>query len=121
MPINKEYQKLKKLWYKKLAKSGFRDVEQDEDNLKLWSSRFARVPVLLGRQDYYIMATNFLTDYEFQSKIDEAIWAYHTEGISYRNIAKLLKKARVRKTGIVKICNKVQALQKAMYEMYGVK
>ena len=107
-------------WYTKLKKDGFEDIESDEDNLKVWSSvLFARhsIEQIQAKQAYYTMATNFLEDYKFKTRREEIIWTYHSEGISYRDISKLLKRVRV-KLSHTAVQNIVHKLQAAMYLMY---
>lgn len=118
---NSEYQKLKKKWYAKLEKSGFHDIEQDDGygNLKDWSHRFARVDALHERQEYYIMASRFLNDYKFKNKRDYVIWLYHSEGLSYRDTAAVMQKARF-KIPEWEVRVRVNALIAAMFEFYKV-
>lgn len=107
-------------WYKKLEKSGFQDIESDEDNLKVWSSVFfARhsIEQIQAKQAYYQMATNFLEDNNFENKRDRIIWEYHANGISYRDISKVLKRVRI-KLSHTAVQNIVHKLQVAMYLMY---
>lgn len=119
----KKQQSLKELqdvWYKKLEKSGFQDIEQDTDNLKVWSSVFFlrhSPEQIQAKQAYYQMASNFLEDHEFKTRREEIIWSYHSEGISYRDISKLLKKVRI-KLSHTAVQNVVHKLQVAMYLMY---
>lgn len=105
----KDYKTLRDQWYKKLEKAGFEDIEDVKtDMLKSWSSKFTRVDKDTHRtraqnslverkakQRYYQLATYFLNDYAFESNLDKIIWEYHTEGISVRDISRLLKKAKV--------------------------
>jgi len=122
----KKQQSLKELqesWYKKLKKDGFEDIEQDEDNLKVWSSVFFlrnSPEQIQAKQAYYQMASNFLEDYKFKTRREEIIWTYHSEGISYRDISKLLKKVRI-KLSHTAVQNVVHKLQAAMYLMYKTK
>lgn len=118
---SKEFKRLKKLWYAKLEKSGFEDIESDEDNLKVWSSRWARkryVADAASRAEYYNMATRFLIDYNFDDEIDRIIWEYHSNSISYRDIAKLLKKAKVADLQKTTIYRKVKILAAIMLKTY---
>lgn len=93
-----EYEKLKALWYEKLKKSGFKDIEQDEYNLKIWSTQFTQqksINTWQAKESYYNMANKFLHDYTFKSRLDQIIWEYHANGMSVRSIATTLKKARI--------------------------
>lgn len=96
-PVTNDYQSLKTVWYAKLKKSGFKDAEKNEHRLKQWSSKF-KAPNIRNswdsKHEYYSMARQFLNNYKFESNLEKAIWEYHVEGISYRNIAKLLKKVK---------------------------
>lgn len=116
-----DYDKLKKKWYAKLAKEGFKDIESDEDSLKTYSNIFAQKhspEQTLAKIEYYRMAEHFLNEYKFASKLDQIIWEYHSNGISMRNIAKLLKQARVARTNRTDVWKLVKRLRFKMYEMY---
>jgi hypothetical protein len=98
----KTLQQQTKIWYKKLKKSGFDDIEQDEFYLKKWSNRFENLAAsndpehwFKPKQDYYYYATQFANTYKFKSNKEKLIWEYHSNGISMREIAKLLKKVRI--------------------------
>lgn len=122
MGNNSEYAKLKALWYKKLKDEGFDDIEQDEDNLKSWSAKFVRegspLELIESKTAYYQMATNFLNDYDFETELEKIIWTYHSEAISYRNIAKLLKESKVIETNRTTIWQIVKRLGESMKKMY---
>lgn len=100
-PVKKtDFEKLKDLWYEKLRKTGWKDIEQDEDNLKRWetsSNKHRRPGLWESTEAYYQMATNFLNDYTFSDNVEKIIWEYHSEGISIRDIVVLLRKAKIRK------------------------
>lgn len=94
-------QSLKKLqaeWYKKLKNEGFVDIEQDEDTLKTWASsdfteKTRQASTLYSqRAEYYYMANHFLNKYAFEDDKERIVWEYHSNGISIRNIAKILTK-----------------------------
>jgi hypothetical protein len=117
---DKNFQKLQQKWYAKLEKSGFKDIEQDEDNLKRWSSDFTTKKFLdtyEAKADYYYMATQFLNDYKFETQIERVIWEYHAEGISNRNVAKLLKKVKISMSHS-SVLIIVSRLKKIMYALY---
>lgn len=100
---SKSFKALKKKWYAKLEKSGFEDIEQNEDYLKQYTStKFYR-----GRQNgkdfeelmflnesketYYRLAGHFLNDYEFADAKEKRIWALHSEGESFVDIAEAIR------------------------------
>lgn len=123
--------KLQNEWYKKLetdAKKnpteGFVDIERHgkyEGMLKMYSTEFFSPDyapeVYDAKQEYYILATNFLEEYKFETKREQVIWEYHSLGISMRDISKLLKKIRV-KMGKTEVCLVVNRLKLKMYDMY---
>lgn len=98
-PRDKEFLKLQKLWYKKAAQSGYVDIEQDEDNLKIWDGHRIKAKytpdTFQAKEEYYRMAGNFLNDHVFQDKMDKLIWEFHTEGHSAPEIVKMFKKKKV--------------------------
>lgn len=118
-----EFQKLKTKWYGKLKKSGFEDIESDEDNLKVWSSIFYLRRSNISweaKASYYQMASNFLEEYKFTSNIEKIIWEYHSNGIGVRDISKLLKKAKIKsvKTARTSVWLIIKKLRSSMYQMY---
>jgi hypothetical protein len=123
-----EYDKLRAIWYKKLEEEGFEDIESDENNLKIWSAtRFASKKsqdVSQGKEAYYYMATHFLNDYPFESKVEKLIWEYHADGHSVKDIVIILKKRRFKKllqwsavnrTAVNTIINRLEKTMKNMY------
>lgn len=93
-----ELEQLRATWYKKLEAEGFTDIEQDEDNLKVWSSDFANQKFLKNwetKAAYYSAAQEFLNNFQFETELDKVIWTYHSEGISIRSIAKLLNQMNI--------------------------
>lgn len=90
----KKFEALKTKWYQKLQKSGFEDVESDEDNLKQWdSSLFKRYSphTAEAKQEYFRLAGHFLNSHKFESKREKLIWSLHAEGLSFNDIGKKLK------------------------------
>ena len=117
-----EYEKLRAIWYKKLEKEGFVDIETDENNLKSWSAKFASKrsqDLWQAKEAYYYMATNFLNDYKFESSFEKIVWEYHTNAISIRDIVKLLRKKTkvtpINRTFIWSIVNRLETTMKKMY------
>ena len=123
--------KAKIVWYKKLKDSGFEDIERDELYLKRYSgslnesgkeklSYTKRRLHWESTGDYYSMAAKFLHDYKFTSNLEKVIWEYHAEGMSMRNIAKTLKKLKLKKFNINKdkVNSIVKPLVLAMKRMY---
>lgn len=124
----KTLRELKKIWYKKLEKSGFNDIESSEYDLKSPSRPFRNIPSRNGvtledahitwgaRQEYYYLAEHFLNEYIFETQRDRNIWAYHTAGISIRDITKILNKLPGKKTNRDAIWTVVKRLSTIMKE-----
>ena len=101
-PQTKEFKRLKQLWDKKLKQSGFEDIEYDEDHLKHYvSSGLSRrlngatyeVKMQLDEstQEYYRLAGQWLFDHTFNGSRERLIWTLHSNGESFRDIAKQVK------------------------------
>lgn len=125
-PSNKpeDYQKIRDVWYRKLERTGFEDIEQDEYNFKtgLNSYRFKNKDVLRdyhAKSEYYSMAGQFLHSHKFASNLEKTIWEYHANAISVRNIAKLLSKVRttrkMNKDSVNKIVQRLTTEMKRKY------
>jgi hypothetical protein len=117
-----EYEKLRDVWYAKLAKSGFVDAEQDEEYLKQGSSARAYLqrPTWRHQVEYYQMATDMLNTYKFASKVEQVIWEYHANGISTRDIATTLNKVRKKKILRMTVWRIVRRLEIEMKKLYVV-
>lgn len=90
--------KLQKEWYKKLADSGFKDIEEfDEVRGSAAISFLKRSCKDLAKKYndttffYYQLCRDFLSHGFFLSKIDHKIWQLHSEGVSIREILKELQ------------------------------
>lgn len=107
-----EFDKLRRVWNEKLAASGFEDIEfsNERPESQLWSL-FAggSSSTALGlrqhddgtfKQEYFILATHFLNNADFRKLFGtkgglyKYIWHLHSEGVSMRNIARLLAGSR---------------------------
>ena len=119
MPKKTNFKRLQEKWYKKIEKAGFVDIEKGFGSYELVSApNYQRDPIYLqSKMDYYRMATNFLHDYEFESKLEQTIWEYHAEGISIRDIVNTLKKVRI-KTYRHKVWTIINHLETEMKKMY---
>jgi hypothetical protein len=89
-------EKLKAKWNKKLADSGFVDIERPDGSLKpevdyrsLDSTRGDSLQD--GRQEYYYIAQDFLNRGKFANLLDYTVWKLHAEGMSFRDIGNELK------------------------------
>lgn len=117
---------LKEKWYAKADKSGFEDIEKDEDYLKIYSSDTfrerhagAQAGGWQAKAEYYYLAQQFLNEYKFDSEIIKTIWAYHCEGISAESISQTLKKLRYKRWSKVNLIkDTLKALKHKMFDMY---
>jgi hypothetical protein len=143
--MSDDYEKLKKKWYAKLAKTKdkngetFEDIEKNEYDFKPHQSSaiFTRTsgrsqssltPVAMeAKRDYYIMAEHFLNEHEFESRIERIIWEYHSNAISIRDIVKILNKVnskraygnKIYRDRVWNIINKLEALMFKKYLVQG--
>lgn len=90
-PISFEEQKQQ--WYDKLRKEGFKDIETSSGLLTKGFGKYFRQRAQTNlNEEYYSLARKFIWDYKFDSELERVIWEYHAEGVSYRDIVKILKK-----------------------------
>jgi hypothetical protein len=125
MKQSPSFLKLKAKWDKKLARSGFVDIEK-EDFLK-WSPAQAMTRTAMhqdrsldeSKQEYFRLAGHFLYDYKFPNKQDKFIWTQHCEGISIDTMFSLLKREGLRPVRD-RIRKSIERSRHEMYKMYGV-
>lgn len=120
-----ELKKLQKVWYDKLKKDGFEDIERDENRLKVYSSyRFGKKRGMIqaggyeSKTEYYRLAGWFLHEHKFKSKVEKLIWQLHSEGKSGQVIAEILKKKKLKNIGrktVWVIVNELETLMKQKY------
>jgi hypothetical protein len=126
---SQQFKDLQDKWYKKLAKSGFEDIEQDEDHLINWSSSralrgkvngSAYADVIVSHQaveEYYRLAGHFLHDYKFKDEYEKKVWILHADGNSHRDVAEALR-TKSRKANKDSVNTIVKRLSKEMLTMY---
>ncbi len=108
----KNFLKLKDQWYKKLAKSGFEDIENtslpDPDLKHCDVIRFNKVTpdAYETRTKYFSNCRDLLNTYKFETKLHKRIWELHSEGLSLREIETVIKK-RYKKDSIHNIIRKI--------------
>jgi len=121
---SKEFDELQKIWYDKLEKSGFVDVEKKETNLRTYrykgGDRHGQQSKAWqeSKIEYYDLATKFLNEYEFETRLQQIIWEYHTKAISVRDIANLLRDVKVadlQKTAVWEVIRELRQIMKDMY------
>lgn len=89
-----EFNALKATWYRKLKKSGFRDIERPDGTLadadqykRLLNKSATEITASIA---YYRQASEFLHSRRLSAK-DRAIWGLHVEGKTERAIATKVK------------------------------
>jgi len=104
MPKELTYNQLRELWYAKLKKAGFQDIEDDKGYLlKYHSYKFAdksfdHTPEQMEIvQAYYSQAGELLEVFAWKDKTHKRIWELHTEGKTLKEISTALKTGRFRK------------------------
>lgn len=88
---SKSYKALQDKWYKK---AGF-EVEFSEFYEVKTPGRYIYDEYgherFLAKERYYQLAGQFLYDYSFKTQIQKKIWELHSEGITIRQIAEILR------------------------------
>lgn len=120
----KEFLKLKKKWYNKLDKDGFKDAEHPEkDQLLRYDDQYFKAesdPVrFAAKQQYYQNAAQFLWDYNFPNDETKLIWQLHSEGKTYKQISEELKRRRVKRSSAGRAYLVVKELVKEMLKKHG--
>lgn len=97
--------KLTKKWYKKLADSGFKDIEDSEGRLKTWSGTSLKEEMLNtitsktsyssklfkeSQAEYYRLAAHYYHSKSFKSSFHKKIWKLHSKGATSLAISTLL-------------------------------
>lgn len=114
------FKQLRKAWYDKLAKAGFKDSENLNGTLKMYEADHFKVRAkrhpgqTIDREYYYTQATHFLNVHKFSSARERKIWELHANGAYYREIAKQLK---ISKSWVGKVVEKIRS---KLYEHHRV-
>ncbi len=102
-------------WYRILKEQGFEDIEDTsspKEFLKTWHSTWFKThsspESFKEKHRYYQARTYFATAYTFKDNKEERIWFLHSEGFSYREIA---KQTSTKKDAVAKI---IKTLTKTM-------
>lgn len=102
MPKNRDqssdFKKLQNEWYQKLKDDGFEDIEDTRSPqryLKTWHASYFQCryteDLFQIKEEYYRRRRTFLHEYPFKNKNHERIWQLHSDAISMREIASILK------------------------------
>ena len=120
-PPKTELEKQTAIYYKKLKREGFDDIEYPNGSIRSAFPKNARnkAPDYWEHiHEYYYVANHFLHEYQFETKIDKIIWTYHAEGLSVRDIANTLKKVKIKKKQRGAVHNTIKRLESIMKKMY---
>lgn len=132
MSKKSEYERLRAYWYKRLAdETDFKDIEYDNngENSSISKGGAATPDAREGRtwadpqlrqavQDYYCMAQHFLNEHAFADEQEKVIWEYYSEGISIRNIVKILNQLPFEKTNKIRVWKTIKKLETIMKGLY---
>jgi len=139
MPKQLSLKELTDIWYSKLKNSGFQDAENRDGNLRTFSGRghlkhketsesdatwyAGRQEYNNIKQEYYYLAEHFLNSHRFSDKTEKQIWKLHSEGVSYRNIAKELNsklKVKLNKDNVNTTIKRLSSTMVEKARRYGV-
>lgn len=104
---DKDFNVLRKKWYKKLKGSGFKDIEPLDNNGRpfplLYDERISTKSAhdFSNDSNYYRAASIFLWNHPFEAKIDVLIWEKHANGEGISDIARNIKMERYRVRWII--------------------
>lgn len=116
-----EFERVQDFWYKKLKDSGFNDIEYADGSIAVGLPRSVKwkdEDLRQITQDYYCMAYHFLNSYQFDTELEKIMWEYHSEGLSARDISKLLKQTKVKKISRDRVWVKLKKLENIMKGLY---
>lgn len=93
---SREFRRLQREWYAKLADSGFVDIERHNlhaDNPYMRQHKHEvqvtlERGMLVGRQEYFRRAGHWSWDRTFLNRKEAHIWRLHANGLSYREVAR---------------------------------
>jgi hypothetical protein len=94
----KMFQKLNAEWANRLAKSGFRDIDPN-DNESITPQKF-RDPgrqTLVGTRGYSDLCQHVLKEHTFKTELHRRVFELHSEGKSRREIVLIVKREFGRK------------------------
>lgn len=121
MARNPNFDKLQAEWYGKLAESGFYDIEYANGSIQSGTPRStkAKDPSLRqATEEYYYMSYHFLTDHTFANELEKVIWEYYSEGLSIRDICKILADTNVATLKRTSVWGIVKRLETEMKHRY---
>lgn len=96
--MSRPSRELEALWYKKLAKEGFSEIEDTQSEARLlvsWHSFKYQDMDAIKIQSirlYYEEASHILETYCFENKTQRLIWELHAAGLTEREIGTRIRK-----------------------------
>lgn len=109
MPKNEDssFEALQAKWYAKLARKGFKDIEDANGNLKDMGK-----PLLSGKEEYYRQITNHLHYTDWDHKADKLIMKLHSDGMMIKDIVQAIKVKRwpMNRNTVALVIRKYEAL-----------
>ena len=120
----KEFIRLQKKWYKKLAKSGFSDLEwTDEKTAKGQNTPYLRKSLNKFKHltpekfeevsEFYSRAPDFASQHNFPTERHKFTWQLHIEGYSYRDSIEILTAEGFKPPSVFWISDHLTKLKKA--------
>jgi hypothetical protein len=126
---SKKFLLLQEKWYRKLRESGWVDIEKNNflinyHSMKLsrectYNSRANRGEVSRAtrayqesRRQYYRIAAQFLYSHKFQHPLHKRIWQLHVNGVSQRDIAKIIPELTLKKSRFIAECLRDEMLKR---------
>ena len=109
------FEKLKSKWDKKLADSGFKDIENKDGSLKKEVDPRTQAYAFKeqeSREIYYDMAKTHLFSHMFETTLEENVWMWHVDGKSFRDIANTFNVTFYKVRQIVNTHQKLAGLKK---------
>lgn len=101
-----KFYKLNAKWQKKLADSGFEDIEDTNsprEMLKCWHSQYFQVKYtpeqVQARQSYYETVGHILHETRWRNRVHKEIWRLHAEGYSLRETSYQLHQSGMAEMG----------------------
>lgn len=118
--MSDKFDKLQDHWYNKIKTDGFVDIEyKDGSNERGAPNLKNKTPVQIEAiETYYTMARHFLIEYEFGREIEKTIWSYYSEGLTYRDIEKVLAGVKIKNLKKSQIKNIISKLEIEMKNKY---
>jgi hypothetical protein len=125
------FKDLQAKWYRKLERTGFKDLEDKLERLKEYSTTKWKeghpakarqqskekqndhfLAAVASKEEYYRAAGHWLYDHKFDKKVEFKVWELHAEGATARQI---YTKLRLTKNEVRSILHKLTRLFKHGY------